>query len=293
MTLSSARFLVDKGNPALQYHDEFGWRQIGAGLRIVSRGYCVLLLGSILSGALVWMVLTGRSVFGLGEGPHGDELLLTLTGLTIFLTAVFSYGLVMYGQWRCMLFAPPRNSAKEVMYVCFHCVLVGSVLNAIGAYLDGGKTYAALQHGWEGLQELDPWSASNIMQIASILLGIIGSLVFSQYLRNVAECFSDRRGARAVDFNLWFMGLMIGGSVGAQLCVRQLALKWDTVPYLAAGWLLCFGWHLWLVLRVRRCVENGLLKAAQDRAPGPVAGAVAVLKHTLSGLHRLARGTSA
>ena len=141
------------------------------------------------------------------------------------MTAVCSYGLVLSGQWRCLMYAPQRHNAKELMYICFHCLIVGSILNGIGAWLDGGKTYAALQQGWAGLEELDVWSVGNLMQVGSVLLGVAGSLVFSRFLRNVAECFNDRRRARAVDFNLWFMAVMIGVSLGAYFFVRGLTLK--------------------------------------------------------------------
>ena len=294
MTLRSARFLQDANDQPLQYHGGPGWRQISAGLWLVAGGYCVLLLGSTLGAALLWLAFTAQAAPGV-SGDVSNSLLL-LAAATLLLTAVFSYGLVLAGQWRCLMYAPQRNSAKELMYICCHCLLLGSVLNGIGAYLDGGKTYAALQQGWAGLHELDAWSAGNLMQLGSILLGVVGSLVFSQFLRNVAECFNDRRGARAVDFNLWFMGLLIGVSVGALLCVRRLTLQADTLPWLVVGWLLCFAWHLWLVLRVRRGVVDGLRKISQERRvvrlpSSGVAGAV--LTHTLSGLHRLTRNASA
>ncbi len=289
MTLRSAQFLQDAGVPALQFHDEFGWRQISAGLRIVSVGYGVMIVGSILSGLLVWQALAGQVVPGMGE-EAGRNLFVSLTALAVLLTAVCSYGLVMLGEWRCMMYAPPRHSAREVMYVCFNSLLASAVLNCVGVYLEGGQTYAALQQGWEGVRELNVWSAGNLMQLTSIGLGVLGSLVFSQYLRNVADCFHDRRGARAVDFNLGFIGLMIGGSLGAYFGLHAVTLGADTLPWLAGGWLLCFTWHLWLVLRVRRCVANGVRTAAQARTPKRRSKVVAVLAHTLSGLHRLARG---
>ncbi len=214
--------------------------------------------------------------------------------MTLVLTAVCSYGLVLSGQWRCLMYAPQRHNAKELMYVCFHCLIVGSFLNGIGAWLDGGKTYAALQQGWAGLQELDGWSVGYLMQVGSVLLGVAGSLVFSRFLRNVAECFNDRRRARAVDFNLWFTAVMIGVSLGAYFFVRGLTLKGDALPWLVSAWLVCFAWHLWLVLRVCRCVSDGLCRVAVQRAvPAPAGGVGAVLTHTLSGLRRIARNASA
>jgi hypothetical protein len=287
MSLRSARFLTDSGLRPLPYHGGPGWRQIAFGLRLVAGGYAVLVAGSAVGAALVWLVLAGPALPGpVGEDSH--DLLPLFAALTLLLTAVFSYGLVLAGQWRCLMYAPPRGSAKELIYVCFHCLLLGSGLNAAGAYLDGGKTYAALQRGWAGLEALDPWSAGNLMQLGSVLLGVAGSLVFSQILRNVADCFNDRRRVRAVDLNLLFMGLLLGGTAGMHFCVRRLDFKGDALPWLAGGWLLCFVWHLWLVLGVNRCVADGLRRASLSRTVRIHGGGGGMpLSHTLSGPHRM------
>ena len=44
-------------------------------------------------------------------------------------------------------------------------LVIGSGLNVVGTYLDGGRTYAALRQGWAGLEGFDPWSAGNLMQL--------------------------------------------------------------------------------------------------------------------------------
>jgi hypothetical protein len=283
MSLDSARFLSKSGIKPLPYHGGPGWRQIRVGLHLVAGGYGVLILGGSAGAALVWAALCNP-----GGGPDGHYLLPLFAAMTLVLTAVFSYGLVLAGQWRCLMYAPPRGSAKELIYVCFHCVLLCSCLNAVGAYLDGGKTYAALQRGWGEVEALDLWSAGNLMQLASILLGVVGSLVFSQFLRNVADCFNDRRRVRAVDLNLLFMGLLLGGTAGMHFCVRRLDFKGDSLPWLAGGWLLCFVWHLWLVLGVNRCVADGLRRASLSRTVRIHGAGGMPLSHTLSGLRRMA-----
>jgi hypothetical protein len=119
-------------------------------------------------------------------------------------------------------------------------------------------------------------------------------LVYSQFLRSVADCVQARRRARAVDFNLWFMGLLIGGSLGVHFFVHRLSLKADALPWLIAGWLLCFAWHLWLVLSVRRCVVDGLRRVSRPTGKAaPEGGPKTVPLNTLSGVHRLLRDAGA
>jgi hypothetical protein len=290
MSLQSAQYLKDAGDRPWEFDGGPGWREISTGLRLVSRGYRALLLGSLVGLLFVWLAISHRAPAGLRDNRENRDLLLLFAVLTFGLTGVISYGLVLAGQWRCLMYAPPGRSVKELMYVCFHCLLIGSGLNVVGTYLDGGRTYAALREGWAGLEGFDPWTAGNMMQLGSVLLGVAGSLVFGQFLRSVADCLQDRRRARAVDLNLWFMGLLIGGSLGVHLFVRRLSVKAEALPWLVGGWLLCFAWHLWLVSSVHRCVENGLNRFAEaGGARAPEGGLGAVLIHTLSGLHRLAR----
>jgi hypothetical protein len=288
MPLDTARFLQDPDNHPQQY-DESGWRQIRTGLLFVAIGYSALILGSIVSGALIRLALSGQYLPSPGEEEDFQKQLALLVASSLVVTAVCSYGLVMLGQFRCMMYAPPRHCAKEVMYVCFQCLFVAFVLNGFGVYLDEGKTYAALQDGWPGVRILNPRSVANYMHLASFVLGIVSTLVFSQYLRKVAECFDDCGGVQAVDLNLVFMGLMIGGSVGVYYCVGWLKLKGIPLVWPAAGWLLCLFWQLWLVLRIRRCVHSGLRRAAEERIPILPTGAIQTA--TLSGLHRRAKET--
>jgi hypothetical protein len=288
--LQSAKYLKEAGDVPWQFDRGPGWYEIGTGLKLVTRGYCVLLAGSIVGLFCLWVALSGRAPLGPSVHQEDCELLLPVAVLIFGLTAVCSYGLVLAGQWRCLVCAPPRHSVKELMYISVYCLLIGAGLNVAGTYQDGGKTYAALRQGWAGLDELDPWSAGNLMQMVSVLLGVFGSLVFSQALHNVADCVQAHRRARAVDVNLWFMGLLIGGTLGVHLFVQRLSLKAEALPWLVGGWLLCFAWHLLLVLSVHRFVEAGLQRAAEsDERAAPEGGLGTVLINTLSGLHRLAR----
>ena len=44
--------------------------------------------------------------------------------LTLGVTAFLSYGLVLAGQWRCLMYAPERQNAKELMYLCLNSVFL-------------------------------------------------------------------------------------------------------------------------------------------------------------------------
>jgi hypothetical protein len=292
MDLETNKYWTDCGEKHLLFNRETGWREIHKGLKLVVQGYIVLIAGTVLGAVLVWLAVDGRLVAQQPQEGQQDRTALLLLGvLALGLTAVFSYGLVLTGQWRCLMYAPQTQNAKELMYVCINCIVIGSLLNVAGVYLDGGRTYAALQQGVGGLEQIDLLSTGNLIQLASGALGVFGSLVFSQFLRNLASCFNDRARVRSVDLNLVLVGLLLGGSIGTMFLVPRLAPRAELLPWLAGGWLVCFAWHLWLVRSVRRCVADGLERTlAQTGAPAPEANPVAL--YTRSGLHRLIRKAS-
>jgi hypothetical protein len=40
-------------------------------------------------------------------------------------------------QWRCLTYAPERQGARELMYVCLNLVVIASLMNVAVAVLDG------------------------------------------------------------------------------------------------------------------------------------------------------------
>jgi hypothetical protein len=291
MSLLTARYLMDREDEPTQFNSDAGWQAVSRGLLLVVLGYLVLIAGSVVGLLLLRLgVEDGPVIRHLNQAMEDREAFLLLGLAALGLTALFSYGLVLAGQWRCLRYAPQHQHAKELMYLCFNCLVVGSALNVAGAYLDGARTYAALRGGLDQVNRLDLTSTGNVMQLASMGLGLVGSLVFSQFLRNVATCFHDEARVRSVDLNLAFVGLLLGGSVGTLFLVRRVAPKAELLPWLAAGWLACFAWHLLLVNGVRRCLRRGLdAGLGQDGASlrQDLPGAVHI--HSLSGLYRMVR----
>jgi hypothetical protein len=292
MSLSTSQYVVSPTDTPLEFNTETGWRAIRKGLALVMGGYFILVCGGVLALVSVWL--------GVGEGPAardaGDSMtdqegFLLLGVLVLGLTAVLSYGLVLAGQWHCLKYAPQGKHAKELMYACVNCVLVGSILNAVGAYLDGGRTFDILQDGLAAVDKIDLFSPSNVLLLAGAVLGLVNMLVFSQFLRSVAGCFQDPSRQRTGDLNLGFVGLLVGGSFGALFYLPRVGLRGALLPWLAGAWLLCLAWHLCLVTRAYACVGDGLRGSAGSPETPPGEGQPGSLSaHTLSGLHRLAKG---
>ena len=295
MSMVTARYLVTAADSkAVRLNSDSGWRSIGQGLGVVAFGYAALLVGGALGALLLYGAASGRPVLGCYALDAAGQEDLQLLGVVVLGSgAALGFGAVLLGQWLCLMYAPQGGGAKESIYVCFTCVLVASALIAAGVYLDGDRAYAALGDGQGGWRQLDLHRAGLLLLAAGTALGLVGVLVFTLFLRGLAACFRDRARVLGVDLNVWAVGLLLGGSVGATGVAYRLAPEVDLAPWLAGGWLACFAWHVCVVLSVRRCVRDNLRRhdlARASRARIPALGRADM--HSLSGLHRLARGTA-
>jgi hypothetical protein len=290
----TARYLQHSADSrAVRLNSDTGWRAIGKGLGLVALGYAALFGGGVLGALLVYWAASGRPVIGRYALDDEEQAALRLLGVVVLGSgAVLGPAAVLLGQWRCLMYAPQGGSAKELIYVCFTCVLVASALTATGVYLDGDRVYAALCDGPGGWRQLDPYRPGLLLLAGGTALGLVGVLVFTQFLRGLAGCFHDRARVLGVDLNVGLGALLLGGSVGATGVAYRLAPEVDLVPWLAAGWLACLAWHVCVVRSVRRCVEDNLRRHAAARGSrGRIVSLGRADTHTLSGLHRLARRT--
>jgi len=137
MTLTTAKYLTaSTTDNALQFNSENGCQAVSRGLRLIITGYVVLIGGTALGLFLVrWGLQDGPLVRLSSAAADDRDLVLLMAVLTLGLTALFSYGLVLVGQWHCLMYSPQAQHAKELMYVCFNCLLLASLLNGLGAYL--------------------------------------------------------------------------------------------------------------------------------------------------------------
>ena len=202
MALTTAKYVQSNTSP-LQFNSEFGWQEVSRGLRSVLRGYLALAAGILLGGLLIRSAVEGDWLVQLVGGTRNDRDTMLLLGVVgLGLGVVACYALVLVGQWRCLMYAPTHQNARELMYVCINCLAISSITNAIGLYLEGLNTYAALREGLEAVQALNYRSAGMLLQIVGCMVALFGALVYSQFLRNVASCFSNPSLARGLDFNV-------------------------------------------------------------------------------------------
>jgi hypothetical protein len=292
MTMVTARYVETAADSkVVRVNSDTGWRLIGRGLGVVAFGYASLLVGGVFGALLLYEAASGRSVLGqFAMDAEGLDDLRLLGVVVLGAGAVPRVGAVLLGQWLCLMYAPQGGGAKEWIYVCFTCVVMSLGLTVAGICLDGRRVYAALGDGLGGWRQFDWGDAGVLLLAAGIALGLVGVLVFTQFLRSLAAGFRDRARVLWVDLNLWAVGVLLGGSAGATGVAYRLAPEVNLTLWLAGGWLACFAWHVGVILSVRRCVRDNLRRhdlARASRARIPALGRGD--SHSLSGMHRLAR----
>jgi hypothetical protein len=292
--LDTAKYLSNPDDETAQsLKREAGLPAVANGLRLVGWGYSLLLVAGALGGGMVRVVSDDETARVLALAPDGRSWLLLAALAVLGVGGSLGVALVLLGQWRCLMYAPQQQAAKEVMLVCITCLGLGSLfLAATGAagvgYLNRAPGGGAAATGGP------PWLVfGGILTLAGAAAILLALVAFTQFLRTVAGCIHDRAGGRGADVTLGLAGLLVGATAGAFLCLDPLDPESNALAWLAAGWGLWFLVHLWLIAYVRRGLGAALLRLA-DPEPGQptetTPGSVRTM--TLSGLRRLAEAGS-
>jgi hypothetical protein len=279
---------------AVPQHSDTGWSDVSNGMQQVALGWGLLLGGLIMGGALFWLGTAGYPwVIRLAKGPF-DQTAIVLTGLGILgLALIIGYGAILIGQWRCLMHAPERQGAKELMLVCITCIIGGSLLTLAAPFLGGVINYQTLHQGFstEELNGLERWrifQGPKLLALLGISLVLLNGVLFTQFLRTVANCFSNHFAARNADFLTLFVGLLVGGSVGAFFCAHELSFRSNLVLASVAGWGTYAACHVVLICGIRKCIaRGGGLQAVESCATSWLTARTAA--SSPSGLHPVLR----
>jgi hypothetical protein len=232
------------------------WRQLRQGLLLVVLGQimlyaCVGIAAAFLgpwSDDVVSYLRVAREdvpIYGWGLGGGG---------------ALLGYLLLLLGQWRCLVYAPQGNAAKELQYAALTGALTVPLVFALARYLGGKEAFAALA-------DLDFFCLGAIMPILSLVTSVLYLLLLSAFARAVRCCLRDEKATRRAGYFFWFVGFLVGGTVGVVLQVRYNGGGTELVLALVLGWLLGLLWHLVLIVGTARGVARALKKQNSREVP--------------------------
>jgi hypothetical protein len=243
---------------------EFGWHEVSRGLGRILLGYFVALGGTVLCVVLVVYALLNLGGTQNKDGPYLGYVWAFYIGFSaLSLIWLFGYGMIVAGQWRCLMNAPERSGAKWLMFACMTGLLMGPALN-VGACVAGIEQPPNYRRGPAGFTRVKFTHTGTQMQVGSGLLSFSSFVFFILFLRAVARCFEDPVRLAHVTLYLVVSGVLTAATLFVGLGSPKLLAERPVVIGLGAAWIVAFIWYLCLIGVMRGCIIHGM---SQIRSP--------------------------
>jgi hypothetical protein len=221
------------------------WKGIRQGLSLAMLGY----LGFVVLAVpcLVLALPRGGSIVEL-VGLDA-EFASSLGWALVELGALGGYGLVLLGQWRCLVHAQQAHAAKDIQFACVLCGLLAPACFAASQYLGGADNYVLLGRGIGSLDDLRILAGGGVLQLVGVLIVLLNILLFTSFARAVRRSLGEPDGG--VKAFLWAIAFLVGSTVGFLLNAQYLPSR-NAWPVIGLCWLLCL---VWLALLLRRTAQ--------------------------------------
>jgi hypothetical protein len=240
------------------------WLAMRQGLRLTMMGYVLMALGA-LGGAMLFSSAIEQITVRPGtEDRASIPFSLALAGCIL----VGGHLLMLIGHFRCLLTAPQGNSSKELLFASVFCSIAMPLALLFGHLVGGAENYALVARGPRGLAELSLNQVSSVLQLAGLVFGLAGTLLFAGFLRGVRDYL--RISTTSLTAFFWYMAFLVGGTVGVFLNAKRITNP-DVWYALAFAWVGGFLLHIGVVVATLRGLGrrlNGLVPA-ETETPAP------------------------
>jgi hypothetical protein len=245
-----------------------GWMEVSTGLNRILLGHLILIgtVGLII-GLLVYLAEEVMKMHGSSKTIQTAEAIFLIGGAVTLVIVVFSYGLILYGQWKCLMYSPERRGAKWLMFCVITCAFLSPALSA-GIVILGGipaakannRMAASIAKKMSDYRDelAEGATLGSYLQYAGSLLAMAGSVCFVLFMRAVAKCFNDQVRLRAVDLYILFWILLTVASGGLIAAGPEFLFDPQYLLGLGAGWVLSGIWWLALIWTTSSCIQQGL-----------------------------------
>jgi hypothetical protein len=256
------------GNSLLHLRTRAKWHEVGRGLQLSLLGSTFLVLVGLPGALLAWVAAYGGSAWRIRLAMQGEESSAQVIGLAVLAVAgLVGGGLILLGRWMCLVNAPQRHGAKELMFTCLLCSVTGVGLLAAAHYLGGAQNYAVFRRGPDALDLGDFLHSAGTLQVLGLLLLLGSSLLFSRFLHASVRYFEDARRARRLDGYFVLLCFVLGGTGGVFLFPRGSEHRATALAVAAGCWLLCYVGNLYLVADARRGIAAALARRRSGEVP--------------------------
>ncbi len=235
---------------------EKAWVEVARGLGKVLLGYAALIAGWLVAAAFLYSCYAPI----LNRKPLKIEhMWYFYIGLAVLkITGLLSWGLILAGQWRCLMSSSERKGAKWVIFFCMTCVVMGPVLHMLAWF--GGLSSTPI-HRWGGPQAMQSATFSVLgkyLMCASLITSGLYKISFWYYLHTVASCMGASKAKLFVTgFILAVVG-MAGFTCWWWLGHLHVNLFNDLQLWIAVGWVSVSVYWVVMIVVVKVAIEQSM-----------------------------------
>lgn len=234
---------------------EQAWADVAGGLGKVLFGYLALVIGWLTAGAFFYAAFAPL----LNHKPMKiTHLWYFYIGIaTLNISGLLSWGLILAGQWRCLMSSAERRGARWIMFFCMTCVVMGPVLHFL-AWTGGLSTPVKWGGGPQAFHEMKiKFTLLGIyLMSASLVTSGLYKLSFWYYLQTVAGCMEAPKASAFVRLFLVLTAAMAGFTGWWFFGNLHANLSNDLVKWVVLGWVaLSFYWVAMIVV-VKVAIEQ-------------------------------------
>jgi hypothetical protein len=234
---------------------EKSWNDVASGLGKVLLGYAVLILGWIIAAGFLYACYAPM----LAHKPLKIEHVwyFYIGAAVLKVSGLFSWGLILAGQWRCLMSSSERKGARWIIFFCMTCVVMGPVLNMV-AWFGGLSTPIKWTGGPQAMQavKLKFTLLGLYLMSASLITAGLYKLSFWYYLQTCASCMD----ARKAWITVWLFVASVLGMLGATAWWYYVRLHpnqfVDLAPYIVAGWVGVAIYWVAMIVVVKMAIEQ-------------------------------------
>ncbi len=235
--------------------NERSWIDVGSGLGKVLLGYAALIVGWLIAASFFYACY----VPVMNHKPFKIEhMWYFYLGIAILkVTGLLSWGMILAGQWRCLMSSSERKGARWIIFFCMTCVVMGPVLHLL-AWFGGLSTPIKWTGGPAAMVgvKLKFTMTGLYLMCASLITSGLYKVSFWYYLQTVASCMGARK---AWLFVAAFMAVVLGmAGVTGWWAFGNLHhnLFAKLVPWIAVGWVAVSVYWVLMIVVVKFAVEQ-------------------------------------
>jgi len=258
-------------DPELEFNErlrmERGWGEVAKGLSQVLIGYGVLFLGTVIGVGLVVIAVFGfqETLFKGGKPSNAMWWEFYLGCGILSVIGLISFGIIVGGQFRCMLHAAERHGARWFMFLCIACLFLGPMFH-FASGIASRQAFSELKAHPDRMRDFQLSPLAKRLTLLGFAIGTLYPLCFLLFLRAIATCLRATVHVVLISIFLVFAASLVAATMYA---LYKHPLGGPPMPplealLLIASWAVVLLLYVGLIGMMRVCIQSVM---ARVRSP--------------------------